>query len=653
VPVGGYAAVYDLGGGTFDAAVVRRTGEDSFEVVGEPRGVDDLGGELFDQRLQERLRQTLAHQSEEASATLTDSVRLRHEFLSKVRHAKERLARSPSASFAVHGLPDFHVTREEFDGLIRAYIEESAGILEATVREALGDAGELSAVFLVGGSSRIQLVADTLRARARFAGKVVAAPGDPKSVVALGAARYVPQAEPGPAELRAPDDLLALLRLWQGGVLPAVERRSQALAEALGELTTPERIAGDRLELRLRFDMTRFSTAAEALADAAFQERLLDCVAETDERLMERYLSGELIEPEAALRELVGDIRLRAALFEVTRARLVPRIDVPRSGQPLPGVLTQDAPLAPAALSAAGHEKLRGFDAALHAEFERAAQSLGADAEVAWGELHPSAAAHIRQSPLGADTESDAVSAEKIQWWISLAQRRAAGGGIQWHAMSSSERADLLTIVAVRGRVFLQDDLPPDPRPAFRNLTLASGDCRTKAPLDRLVPELAHAVDPSERLHVALVGWESFESYGTPSGFGRRPPRGQRAFRIFCTSRGRFIIARTKAVIDDRAAPPDVQPAAILEADLPPVSVTQEDLFRCELEGFHRPSRSGTLLTGHVRLHLAARDLDKRLWGRRRSLSGMAFRFAHYWDDEVEVLRYALRELRPEPGRGL
>jgi molecular chaperone DnaK (HSP70) len=141
VPVGGYAAVYDLGGGTFDAAVVRRTGEDSFEVVGEPRGVDDLGGELFDQRLQERLRQTLAHQSEEASATLTDSVRLRHEFLSKVRHAKERLARSPSASFAVHGLPDFHVTREEFDGLIRAYIEESAGILEATVREALRGRG--------------------------------------------------------------------------------------------------------------------------------------------------------------------------------------------------------------------------------------------------------------------------------------------------------------------------------------------------------------------------------------------------------------------------------------------------------------------------------------------------------------------------------
>jgi hypothetical protein len=69
------------------------------------------------------------------------------------------------------------------------------------VREAVEDPRALAAVFLVGGSSRVQLVADTLRPR--FEGKVVAAPGDPKSVVALGAARYAPQ----PATTARPDPL--------------------------------------------------------------------------------------------------------------------------------------------------------------------------------------------------------------------------------------------------------------------------------------------------------------------------------------------------------------------------------------------------------------------------------------------------------------
>jgi molecular chaperone DnaK len=36
-------AVYDLGGGTFDATIVRRTG-DSFAVVREPTGIEHLGG---------------------------------------------------------------------------------------------------------------------------------------------------------------------------------------------------------------------------------------------------------------------------------------------------------------------------------------------------------------------------------------------------------------------------------------------------------------------------------------------------------------------------------------------------------------------------------------------------------------------------------
>src|SRR5690349_19458240 len=41
-------AVYDLGGGTFDAAVLRREGE-GFLLLGEPEGVEQLGGADFDE----------------------------------------------------------------------------------------------------------------------------------------------------------------------------------------------------------------------------------------------------------------------------------------------------------------------------------------------------------------------------------------------------------------------------------------------------------------------------------------------------------------------------------------------------------------------------------------------------------------------------
>ena len=50
VASGHVVAVYDLGGGTFDAAVLRKTDHD-FEILGEPEGIERLGGVDFDQAL--------------------------------------------------------------------------------------------------------------------------------------------------------------------------------------------------------------------------------------------------------------------------------------------------------------------------------------------------------------------------------------------------------------------------------------------------------------------------------------------------------------------------------------------------------------------------------------------------------------------------
>ena len=48
VEPGEVVAVYDLGGGTFDAAVLRKT-EAGFEILGQPEGIERLGGIDFDE----------------------------------------------------------------------------------------------------------------------------------------------------------------------------------------------------------------------------------------------------------------------------------------------------------------------------------------------------------------------------------------------------------------------------------------------------------------------------------------------------------------------------------------------------------------------------------------------------------------------------
>ena len=48
VAPGEIVAVYDLGGGTFDAAILRNTGQ-GFALLGDPRGIEQLGGVYFDE----------------------------------------------------------------------------------------------------------------------------------------------------------------------------------------------------------------------------------------------------------------------------------------------------------------------------------------------------------------------------------------------------------------------------------------------------------------------------------------------------------------------------------------------------------------------------------------------------------------------------
>jgi molecular chaperone DnaK (HSP70) len=187
-------AVYDLGGGTFDAAVLRRS-PTGFEVIGRPEGVDQLGGIDFDAAVSAHANRFLAGALDaldpyDASDAAT---------LARVRAActaaKEALSTDTDVSIPII-TPEIHtevrLTRREFERMIRPSLADSIGALRRTVRNAGLQPADLSVVLLVGGSSRIPLVAQMVGAEL---GRPVAVDVHPKHAVALGAALAVALAD--------------------------------------------------------------------------------------------------------------------------------------------------------------------------------------------------------------------------------------------------------------------------------------------------------------------------------------------------------------------------------------------------------------------------------------------------------------------------
>jgi molecular chaperone DnaK len=189
---GDHVAVYDLGGGTFDTAVLRRTSK-GFDVVGQTGGRDDLGGEDFDDRLYRLLGARLdPEQWQTLISPDSEQVwqRANYDFRKDVRRAKERLSKQPDATVRtpIPGAPDMRVSVSEFEQLISDDIERTVDELERTIEQAGQRPVELSAIYLAGGSSRIPLVARRIEDRL---GKTPSVFGDPKSVIALGATRAI------------------------------------------------------------------------------------------------------------------------------------------------------------------------------------------------------------------------------------------------------------------------------------------------------------------------------------------------------------------------------------------------------------------------------------------------------------------------------
>ncbi len=186
VEAGSTIAVYDFGGGTFDAAVVHKDPQ-GFSLLGRPEGVERLGGidldELVFEHVVAGLPEAFEGLDESDPAVLSAVASVRRE----CTEAKEALSADTEVSIPVLtpvGQGSVRLHRTEFEAMIRPHVEETVSALRRAVASAGVGADQLTAVLLVGGSSRIPLVAQMVSEQL---GRPVAVDADPKNAIAKGA----------------------------------------------------------------------------------------------------------------------------------------------------------------------------------------------------------------------------------------------------------------------------------------------------------------------------------------------------------------------------------------------------------------------------------------------------------------------------------
>ncbi|MDF1534681.1 MAG: molecular chaperone DnaK, partial [Methanosarcinaceae archaeon] len=182
--------VYDLGGGTFDVSVLE-LGGGVFEVL-STSGDTKLGGDDFDDRIVKHLIEEF--KKAEGIDLSKDKAALQR-LKDAAEKAKVELSGVPSTNVNMpfitadaNGQPkhiDIDITRAQFDKMTGDLVEKTLVSMKQALSDAKLKPSDLDKVLLIGGSTRIPAVLETVK---KFTGQDPYKNINPDEAVALGAA---------------------------------------------------------------------------------------------------------------------------------------------------------------------------------------------------------------------------------------------------------------------------------------------------------------------------------------------------------------------------------------------------------------------------------------------------------------------------------
>lgn len=172
----GIYMIYDLGGGTFDVSILKFD-KGVFTVLATA-GDSALGGDDFDRALAVWICRKLSIDESQLSSSELVKLQL------CAKQAKQVLSSQKVVDFEFLE-QQLTVTQDTFVELITEYINKTLQLCEYVIKDAAINVDEINNVLLVGGSTRIPLVAENLKKHFNIA---VFNDADPDKVVALGAA---------------------------------------------------------------------------------------------------------------------------------------------------------------------------------------------------------------------------------------------------------------------------------------------------------------------------------------------------------------------------------------------------------------------------------------------------------------------------------
>ena len=197
IAVGTTVAVLDLGGGTFEVTIVRRS-HDGFDVVGRPGGLADLGGVEFDDAVFARVDAELGHVLQAVPRNDVEGMAALRRLRVACRAAKEWLSSSPDTTVEV-ALPNLStwvpIRRADLESDIRPALMAAVDAVAQTIAASELAPADVHVALLVGGSSRIPLFGELVASRL---GLPVVADPFPELTVALGAALFGSDGPPPP-----------------------------------------------------------------------------------------------------------------------------------------------------------------------------------------------------------------------------------------------------------------------------------------------------------------------------------------------------------------------------------------------------------------------------------------------------------------------